>query len=71
MCRLIITLAHHLNLKVIAEGIETPIQRGYLEEFGCEFGQGYFYSRPVDREMIEKLLQNASPHSDRVNKYDD
>lgn len=71
VCRLIVTLAHHLNLKVIAEGIETPIQRGYLEEFGCEFGQGYFYSRPVDREMIEKLLQNASPHSDRVNKYGD
>ena len=44
------------DLKVIAEGIETPGQHAYLEQFGCEFGQGYFFSRPVDRIMFEKLL---------------
>jgi PAS domain S-box-containing protein len=59
IARLIVTLAHHLNLRVIAEGIETPGQMAYLEQFGCEFGQGYLYSRPVDHVMIEKLLASA------------
>jgi PAS domain S-box-containing protein len=57
--RLIVALAHHLNLKVIAEGIETAGQRAYLEQFGCEYGQGYFYSPPVDRDTLEKLLTAA------------
>jgi len=63
IARLIVTLAHHLGLKVIAEGIETPGQRAYLEQFGCEFGQGYLYSRPVDHVMLEKLLASASRES--------
>jgi predicted signal transduction protein with EAL and GGDEF domain len=60
IARLIVTLARHLNLKVIAEGIETPGQQAYLEQFGCEFGQGYFYSPPVDRDTLQKLLTTAS-----------
>ena len=59
IARLIVTLAHHLNLKVIAEGVETEGQRDYLEQFGCEFGQGYFYSPPIDSTGLEKLLSNA------------
>jgi PAS domain S-box-containing protein len=59
IARLIVTLAHHLGLKVIAEGIETHGQRGYLEQFGCEFGQGYLYSRPVDHNALEKFLAGA------------
>lgn len=64
IARLIVTLAHHLGLKVIAEGIETPGQRGMLEHFGCDYGQGYLYSRPVDREMLEKLLAGGSERLD-------
>ena len=56
IARLIVTLAHHLNLKVIAEGIETAGQQAHLEQFGCEFGQGYFYSPPIDGESLQKLL---------------
>lgn len=58
IARLIITLAHHLGLKVIAEGIETPGQRGILEHFGCDYGQGYLYSRPVGGDVLEKFLAN-------------
>jgi len=58
--RLIVTLAHHLDLKVIAEGIETPGQQAHLEKFHCEYGQGYFYSRPIDHIALEKLLANAA-----------
>jgi EAL domain-containing protein (putative c-di-GMP-specific phosphodiesterase class I) len=64
IARLIVTLAHHLGLKVIAEGIETIGQCAYLEQFGCEFGQGYLYSRPVDSDALEKLLLNAPRESE-------
>lgn len=60
VARLIVMLGHHLNLKVIAEGIETPGQRAHLEQFGCEYGQGYLYSRPVDHAALQKLLASAS-----------
>jgi PAS domain S-box-containing protein len=60
IARLIVTLAHHLNLKVIAEGIETAGQQAYLEQFGCEYGQGYFYSPPIDGEALQKLLVSPS-----------
>jgi EAL domain-containing protein (putative c-di-GMP-specific phosphodiesterase class I) len=66
IARLIVTLAHHLDLKVIAEGIETPGQQAYLEQFGCEYGQGYLYSPPVDHLEFEKLLAGASHDSKKT-----
>ncbi len=53
----IITLAKTLQLKVIAEGIETSQQRRLLMELGCDAGQGYWMSRPLPaKEAIEWLL---------------
>jgi EAL domain-containing protein (putative c-di-GMP-specific phosphodiesterase class I) len=43
----ILALARALNIQVIAEGIETPIQRGALIAMGCEMGQGYLLGRPA------------------------
>ncbi|MEJ5357705.1 MAG: EAL domain-containing protein [Desulfobacterales bacterium] len=43
----IVSLAHKLNLTVVAEGIETPEQHRILLDFGCDFGQGFYYSPPV------------------------
>jgi EAL domain-containing protein (putative c-di-GMP-specific phosphodiesterase class I) len=60
---LIVTLAHHLNLKVIAEGIETSGQCSYLEQSGCEYGQGYLYSPPIDQEALRALLASARRES--------
>ena len=54
----IIVMAHKLSMKVIAEGIETAEQCDLLVAAGCDFGQGYFFSRPVSSEEFEKLLQN-------------
>lgn len=45
--RAIITLAHSLRLKTVAEGIETREQLEILKQLGCELGQGYLYSRPL------------------------
>ena len=52
----IIVMAHKLGLKVIAEGVETAEQRDLLIAAGCDYGQGYLFSRPVPAEEFEKLL---------------
>jgi len=44
-------------MKVIAEGIETPEQRDLLRAAGCDFGQGYLFSRPLAGEEFERFLQ--------------
>ncbi len=52
----IISLAHKLNLTVVAEGIETPEQHRILLDFGCDFGQGYYYSPPVAAKEVLSLV---------------
>ena len=54
--RVIVMLAHHLGLEVVAEGVETQAQLDLLRHLGCERAQGYLFSRPVDQESILKLL---------------
>ena len=54
---LIIALAHKMNLKVIAEGIETPRQVERLLELGCEFGQGYYFSQPMEAKAALQFLR--------------
>ena len=56
LCEAIIVMAHKLGLKVIAEGVETSEQRDLLADAGCDYGQGYFFSRPVPAEQLEALL---------------
>ncbi|TQF72240.1 bifunctional diguanylate cyclase/phosphodiesterase [Pseudoalteromonas luteoviolacea] len=52
LCETMILMAHQLGLKVIAEGIETATQHELLKQAGCDFGQGYFYSKPLPVEMF-------------------
>ena len=52
----IIALGKSLNLKLIAEGVETIQQRDFIKENGCDLIQGYFYSKPLPADEIEKLL---------------
>ncbi|MGO9648515.1 MAG: putative bifunctional diguanylate cyclase/phosphodiesterase [Terriglobales bacterium] len=56
---LIIDFAHTVNLKVVAEGVEVAAHRDQLKSLGCEYGQGYFFSRPVDLEGVERLLARS------------
>lgn len=57
----IINLAHTLNLKCIAEGVEKEFQRDYLAELGCEFGQGFMYSPPLSEDKaVELILKSKS-----------
>jgi diguanylate cyclase (GGDEF)-like protein/PAS domain S-box-containing protein len=57
----IIVMAHKLGLQVIAEGVETEQQRSMLAGAGCDFIQGYLYSRPVPPEQFEALLLHGCP----------
>ena len=52
----IVLLAHILNLDVVAEGIETKEQYEYLKKIGCNLVQGYYVSKPILPEEMEKLL---------------
>ncbi len=52
----IISIAHKLNMNVIAEGVEQKTQVDYLASEKCDMIQGYYYSRPQSVEQIEKLL---------------
>jgi diguanylate cyclase (GGDEF)-like protein/PAS domain S-box-containing protein len=54
--RTIVALAQNLDLHVIAEGVETALQRDALLELRCEFAQGYMFSKPVDAKKAEALL---------------
>ena len=57
MCESIIQMAHKLDIQVIAEGIENREQLQQLKALGCDFGQGYLFSRPLTVEAFEPLLQ--------------
>ncbi|TGN10933.1 sensor domain-containing protein [Leptospira ilyithenensis] len=50
ICRAIINMAVSLGMEVIAEGVETEVQRNILKNFGCHIIQGYFYSKPLPAE---------------------
>jgi diguanylate cyclase (GGDEF)-like protein/PAS domain S-box-containing protein len=56
LCEAIIIMAHKLGMKVIAEGVETEEQRYLLAAAGCDYGQGYLFSRPVQAAEFEQLI---------------
>jgi diguanylate cyclase (GGDEF)-like protein len=60
--RAIVSLAHSLNLKVVAEGVETPAQLDFLKTAGCDEYQGYHYSRPLPADQFQRLIRDARSH---------
>ncbi|MGD1896857.1 MAG: putative bifunctional diguanylate cyclase/phosphodiesterase [Phormidesmis sp.] len=55
----IIALAKGLNFKVLAEGIETPEQMNVLNEMGCDYAQGYWFSRPLTVQQVDDMLASG------------
>ncbi len=55
--RTITMLAHNLKLDVIAEGVETAEQHAQLSALGCQYAQGFYFSRPIDSNDASNLIQ--------------
>ncbi len=53
----IVSLAHNLDLKVTAEGVETEDQLAFLMETSCDFAQGYYFARPINSTKSTQFLQ--------------
>jgi PAS domain S-box/diguanylate cyclase (GGDEF) domain len=60
--RTIIALAENLGLEVVAEGVETEVQRDFLQRHGCQLAQGYLYSRPLPVADLEHYFVKWMPH---------
>ncbi|GEM48363.1 hypothetical protein DC3_39980 [Deinococcus cellulosilyticus NBRC 106333 = KACC 11606] len=54
----IISMGHHLNKEVVAEGVETPGQQEWLQSRNCQYLQGYLFSRPIPAEAFADLLKD-------------
>jgi diguanylate cyclase (GGDEF)-like protein len=61
ICRAIISMAHNLQLKAVAEGVEEARQLEFLRRPGCDEVQGYLIARPQDAVATERLLAGESP----------
>jgi diguanylate cyclase (GGDEF)-like protein/PAS domain S-box-containing protein len=54
--RTILSLAENLGMDVVAEGIETQVQMGLLRDLGCQNGQGYFFSKPMNVADADRVI---------------
>lgn len=59
----IITLAHKLDLKVVAEGVETNMQHSVLSQMNCQLAQGHLFSRPLKKEKMDELIKKIERFS--------
>jgi diguanylate cyclase (GGDEF)-like protein/PAS domain S-box-containing protein len=58
LCEAMIVMAHKLDMKVIAEGVETKEQQEILKEIGCDYAQGYLISKPIPARGFERLFKH-------------
>lgn len=68
MTQAIITIAHNLGLKVVAEGVEYESQLSILRRYKCEMLQGYLYSKPLNSQRFERLLSENQQLSKVIQK---
>jgi EAL domain-containing protein (putative c-di-GMP-specific phosphodiesterase class I) len=64
----IVSLAHRLGLRVVAEGIETSDQNEGLRNMQCDEFQGYYFSRPITAEAVENLIEALAPANGSVSE---
>jgi len=60
LVKAMIEMAHNLNLRVIAEGVERQEELAFLRDHGCDYAQGYLFGRPVPAEAFFDLLRNQA-----------
>ena len=62
----IISMSKNIGLQTIAEGVETAEQRAYLRDQGCDEAQGYFFSKPLDAEQMDQILERGKGLPGRI-----
>ena len=55
----VISMGRTLNLRVVAEGVETQAELAFLQAHQCDEAQGYYFSRPVPHQQFAKLLETG------------
>ncbi len=65
----VIAMAKHLNMKVVAEGVETLAQAKWLRDIDCDYAQGYYFERPVDKEVFIGLLLHKKTYEFKTTDY--
>jgi diguanylate cyclase (GGDEF)-like protein/PAS domain S-box-containing protein len=68
LCEAIVVMAHKLGLKVVAEGVETELQRDLLRQIGCDYAQGFLFSRAVPAAEFETLRVDCGQSGEGVKK---
>jgi EAL domain-containing protein (putative c-di-GMP-specific phosphodiesterase class I) len=63
ICSATIALGHNLGLKLVAEGVETKAQEEFLSKLGCDFMQGYLYSKPLPFEQLLSFIKAHKPEA--------
>ncbi len=66
MVRVIAAIAHNMGMDVVAEGVETADQLEWLRAIGCEYAQGFYFSRPVDYAAATGLIASAPWRGDKL-----
>ncbi|NLK38052.1 MAG: EAL domain-containing protein [Epulopiscium sp.] len=61
----VVSMAKELNMRIVAEGVETAAQESFLKEIGCDVAQGYYFSRPISIEEFEKKFCLKVPSQER------
>lgn len=67
----VIAMAHSLNLRTIAEGVETPQQAAFLSELNCDSMQGYFYGKPMSADHFTNILKTQQTQFSNVGEKPD
>lgn len=66
MLKAMIDLSHQLGLSVLAEGVETLEQLQVLLQYGCDFAQGYYFSKPLTPNQTESFIKNWKPEFEAI-----
>ena len=61
----IVLMAHEMGMDAIAEGVETNAQLQSLKRMGCNYGQGFLISKPLDSETVTKWLKQGQNQDQR------
>ncbi|MCH8139184.1 MAG: EAL domain-containing protein, partial [Proteobacteria bacterium] len=64
----IIILAHHIGMRVTVEGVEDADQIQPLIDFGCDYGQGFYFSKPFDADTAKKLIEGIMDDGDKEDR---